>query len=43
LLAALDERHSTLSGPATKKLCERALTIFRAYPVITFSEPEQLG
>ena len=29
LLAALDERHSTLSGPATKKLCERALTIFK--------------
>jgi len=29
LLASLDERHSTLSGPATKKLCERALTIFK--------------
>jgi transposase InsO family protein len=29
LLAALDERHNTLSGPATKKLCERAYTIFR--------------
>ncbi len=29
LLAALDERHNTLSGPATKKLCERALTIFK--------------
>lgn len=28
LLAALDERHSTLSGPATKKLCERAYGIF---------------
>jgi transposase InsO family protein len=28
LLAALDERHGTLSGPATKKLCERAYTIF---------------
>ena len=27
-LAAMDERHSTLSGPATKKLCERAYTIF---------------
>jgi transposase InsO family protein len=29
LLAALDERHNTLSGPATKKLCERAFTIFK--------------
>jgi transposase InsO family protein len=29
LLATLDERHNTLSGPATKKLCERALTIFK--------------
>ena len=28
LLAALDERHNTLSGPATKKLCERAHTLF---------------
>lgn len=28
LLAALDERHNTLSGPATKKLCERADTLF---------------
>jgi hypothetical protein len=28
-LAALDERHNTLSGPATKKLCERAHTIFK--------------
>ncbi len=28
LLAALDERHDTLSGPATKKLCERAYTVF---------------
>ena len=28
LLAALDERHETLSGPATKKLCERAYTVF---------------
>jgi len=27
-LAAMDERHGTLSGPATKKLCERAYTIF---------------
>lgn len=27
-LAALDERHGTLSGPATKKLCERALVMF---------------
>jgi transposase InsO family protein len=29
LLASLDERHNTLSGPATKKLCERAYTIFK--------------
>jgi hypothetical protein len=29
LLASLDERHDTLSGPATKKLCERALNIFK--------------
>ena len=29
LLAALDERHNTLSGPATKKLCERAYAIFK--------------
>ena len=28
LLAALDERHETLSGLATKKLCERAYTVF---------------
>lgn len=28
LLALLDERHGTLSGPATKKLCERAYTLF---------------
>ena len=28
LLAALDERHNTLSGPATKKLCERANSLF---------------
>ena len=28
-LAAMDERHGTLSGPATKKLCQRAYTIFR--------------
>jgi transposase InsO family protein len=27
-LAALDELHGTLSGPATKKLCERAFTVF---------------
>ena len=27
-LAALDERHGTLSGPATKKLCERAYHVF---------------
>jgi transposase InsO family protein len=27
-LAALDERHETLSGPATKKLCERAYHVF---------------
>ena len=31
-LAALDERHNTLSGPATKKLCERAFTIFKQTP-----------
>jgi len=29
LLASLDERHDTLSGPATKKLCERAYTLFK--------------
>ncbi len=29
LLAALDERHNTLSGPATKKLCERAHQLFK--------------
>ncbi len=29
LLAALDERHNTLSGPATKKLCERGLQVFK--------------
>src|SRR5664280_1913346 len=29
LLAALDERHNTLSGPATKKLCEHAHNIFK--------------
>ena len=28
LLAQLDEWHNTLSGPATKKLCERAYQIF---------------
>jgi transposase InsO family protein len=28
LLAALDELHGTLSGPATKKLCERAWRLF---------------
>lgn len=28
LLARTDELHATLSGPATKKLCERAYTIF---------------
>jgi hypothetical protein len=28
LLAALDVRHNTLSGPATKKLCERAYQLF---------------
>ena len=28
LLAAMDERHNTLSGPATKKLCERAYQVF---------------
>ena len=26
--AAMDERHGTLSGPATKNLCERAYTLF---------------
>jgi len=33
LLAAMDERHDTPSGPASKKLCERACQIFgeRAY------------
>jgi hypothetical protein len=29
LRAALDERHNTLSGPATKKLCGRAHSIFK--------------
>jgi transposase InsO family protein len=29
LLAHVDEWHGTLSGPATKKLCERAYTIFK--------------
>jgi transposase InsO family protein len=29
LLAALDERHNTPSGPAAKKLCERAYTLFK--------------
>lgn len=29
LLAALDERHNTPSGPAAKKLCERAHTLFK--------------
>ncbi len=29
LLAQLDELHCTLSGPATKKLCERAWQIFK--------------
>jgi len=28
LLAELDDLHETLSGPATKKLCERALRVF---------------
>lgn len=28
LLAELDELHDTLSGPATRKLCERAFTVF---------------
>jgi len=28
LLAELDELHGTLSGPATKKLCERAWRLF---------------
>ena len=28
LLAAMDERHNTLSGPATKKLCERAYQVY---------------
>ena len=29
LLARLDELHGTLSGPATKKLCERAWRVFK--------------
>jgi transposase InsO family protein len=29
LLAALDERHNTLSGPAAKKLCERGFHVFK--------------
>ncbi len=29
LLAGLDELHGTLSGPATKKLCERAYQVFK--------------
>jgi len=29
LLAALDERHNTPSGPAAKKLCEWAYTLFK--------------
>ena len=29
LLAQLDELHGTLSGPATKKLCERAWQLFK--------------
>lgn len=29
LLAALDERHNTPSGPAAKKLCERAHKVFK--------------
>ena len=29
LLAGLDELHGTLSGPATKKLCERAWQVFK--------------
>ena len=29
LLAELDELHGTLSGPATKKLCERAWRLFK--------------
>jgi transposase InsO family protein len=29
LLAELDELHGTLSGPATKKLCERAWRVFK--------------
>src|SRR4030067_3017504 len=28
LLAAMDERHDTPCGPAVKKLCERASTVF---------------
>jgi len=34
LLAQFDELHGTLSGPATKKLCERAWQVFkqRQYP-----------
>jgi hypothetical protein len=29
LLASLNERHNTLSGPATKKLCGRAYPLFK--------------
>jgi len=32
LLAELDELHGTLSGPATKKLCERAYQLFDQQP-----------
>ena len=32
LLAQTDERHGTLSGPATKKLCERAWARFGQMP-----------
>ena len=35
LLAALDELHGTLSGPATKKLCERA------FEVLFWAEPQE--
>jgi hypothetical protein len=33
LLAMLDERHNTLSGPATKKLCERAYNLLNKHNI----------
>ncbi len=32
LLADMDELHGTLSGHATRKLCERALVVYRSGP-----------